>query len=675
MNNKIDLVLGIHCHQPVGNFEHVFEDAYQKSYLPFVKVLQKHPKIKVVFHYSGVLLQWFKKNHPEFIDLLKQVIVSNNCEILGGGFYEPILITLSEEDRISQINLLSNFIKNNFDYDVKGIWLAERVWEQGLAKTIFNAGIDYTLVDDNHFMRAGLKPEDVHGYFTTEEGGNLINIFPISERLRYLVPFKQVSECIDFLKHKKDKGEDLEILVDDGEKFGNWPGTNKWVYEEGWLENFFKALEDNPWINLVTLKEAHEKHLPRGLIYLPPGSYKEMIEWSDGFWRNFFIKYPESNSLHKKMLMISEKIKSAKGSIKENAYRKIEDQLFSGQCNDVYWHGIFGGLYLNYLRSSLYSCLIRAQSMLEVETKKKEKDWVSAEEIDIDKDGKKEIILENKDIGLYLDPYEGGTLFELDLKKEPFVNLCDNLTRRPESYHKKIKEAVIPADNSASQSIHESLKVKKEGLEKLLAYDAYRRVSLIDHFIAEDLSLLNFRDSYPGSHFVKYPYIPKIRKDSKKIEIELNAQDQSISLKKTISLAPNTGSFPVSYEIKNNSDKDINQIFAVEFNFSLLACDADNRFYEIPGVNLKNNKLNALDEIQDVSEIRVKDLWQQIQLGFNFSKKSRVWMFPIYTVSSSESGMEQNYQHSTLVFAWKLNIPKKSIWGIDIKCEINKIGA
>ena len=35
MSKSIRFVLTLHNHQPIGNFDHVFEEAYQDSYLPF----------------------------------------------------------------------------------------------------------------------------------------------------------------------------------------------------------------------------------------------------------------------------------------------------------------------------------------------------------------------------------------------------------------------------------------------------------------------------------------------------------------------------------------------------------------------------------------------------------------------------------------------------------------
>ena len=69
---KIQFIFGVHLHQPVGNFDWVFEDAFQKSYLPFLNVLNRYPNISLVIHVSGPLLEWLEKNHPEYLDELAE---------------------------------------------------------------------------------------------------------------------------------------------------------------------------------------------------------------------------------------------------------------------------------------------------------------------------------------------------------------------------------------------------------------------------------------------------------------------------------------------------------------------------------------------------------------------------------------------------------------------------
>ena len=72
--NPLHFIFALHSHQPVGNFEFVFEEAYQKAYLPFLEVLQGFPDIHITLHISGPLWDWFDEKHPEFYDLLKKFV-------------------------------------------------------------------------------------------------------------------------------------------------------------------------------------------------------------------------------------------------------------------------------------------------------------------------------------------------------------------------------------------------------------------------------------------------------------------------------------------------------------------------------------------------------------------------------------------------------------------------
>src|SRR5579862_903460 len=103
---KFDLVLLIHAHQPVGNFDDVVERTYERSYLPFLECVARHPRVRVGLHYSGPLLEWMAQKHPEHIRQIAGLVARGQVEIVGGGFYEPILIAIPYEDRIEQIRRL-----------------------------------------------------------------------------------------------------------------------------------------------------------------------------------------------------------------------------------------------------------------------------------------------------------------------------------------------------------------------------------------------------------------------------------------------------------------------------------------------------------------------------------------------------------------------------------------
>ena len=156
---KFQLTLLIHAHQPVGNFGDVFERAYAQSYLPFVEVLSRHPSIRLGLHYTGSLLEWMERAHPEYFEKLRGLVDRRQIEIVGGGYYEPILIAIPPGDRQEQITRLADYVEKHFGARPKGAWLAERVWEPQLPSSLAPAGVEYTLVDDNHFLGAGFELE------------------------------------------------------------------------------------------------------------------------------------------------------------------------------------------------------------------------------------------------------------------------------------------------------------------------------------------------------------------------------------------------------------------------------------------------------------------------------------------------------------------------------------
>ena len=665
---KINFLFGIHCHQPVGNFENVFEDAYKNCYLPFIETLSKHPKIKFAVHYSGVLYDWFLKNRPEFIDLLNILVSRGQVEVMTAGYYEPIIPIIPDADKLGQISLENTFIKNKFKASARGLWLTERIWEPHLPKILVEAGIEYVTVDDFHFLSAGLKKDDLFGYYVTEEQGSKLNVFPISKDLRYLIPFRLPEETIKYLRENAtEDGRRAAVLADDGEKFGVWPGTNKWVYEDGYLESLLKALEDNlDWIRPMTFSEYIDEYASLGQIYLPCASYAEMMEWSGGYFRNFFVKYPESNNMHKKMLHVSSKIQTLKLSPNDEI-TNAERELYMAQCNCAYWHGVFGGLYLSNLRHAVYEHLIKAENIIQ-KLQRGDKNFTEILVTDIDKDGWEEVLISNPYLNLYFSPKLGGGLFELDYKPKEF-NLSNVLSRRFEPYHKKILET--PKDQitvgEGTKSIHEVVRIKEEGIEKYLHYDRHRRLSLIDHFLPEgcDLESIKNEKYIELGDFINGPYnfFPQRKGEEATVKFSRTGlvDDHLISVTKVISLMAGQSIINAEYEIANLSEKNMKTVFAVEFNLTLLAPDAPDRKLLIPGID-GELKMNSSGEKKDVAGIKLIDEWKGFSVSLEVEKEGKLFWFPIETVSQSEGGFERTYQGSCFIFAFELDLMPQGRW-------------
>ncbi|MFC2171517.1 alpha-amylase/4-alpha-glucanotransferase domain-containing protein [Acidobacteriota bacterium] len=699
--SKIQFMFGVHIHQPVGNFGWVIEEAYRNCYLPFLKKVSRFPFFRFALHISGPLLEWIEEEEPEFIDLLIDLVHNNRVEILGGGFYEPILSSIPERDAKEQIGMMSDHIEKLFGARPQGMWLAERIWEPDLPRVLAGSGIRYTILDDTHFHYAGLPEDKIGGYYITESLGNPLLLFPISKTLRYTIPFKLPEDSIAFLKHARDDyGLEGVTFADDGEKFGVWPGTGKWVFEEGWLEQFLRALEESSeHIEMVHYKEFIDSHPPMDRVYIPHASYEEMMEWAmpvesiiryrdlereikdhgldikcrqflrGGYWHNFMTKYEEANHLHKRMLMVSRKVNAPEMEFRRQegdpAWREAARHLWKGQCNCAYWHGLFGGLYLNYLRHAVYENLILAETMIDELSGRISGLHIDPEDFNLD--GMDEIVVETPDLKAMVSPHCGGSLLELDYRPKAF-NLLNVIKNRPEAYHELIRELSKSHNGGESDSeplsIHEIVKAKEEGLGTFIRYDRFPRYSFMDHVLPPDSTFDKFRENNLGElgDFTDKGYRVdleswKSRLHTKRFRlirpgrVKDGDRETPLTIRKDY-MFERQSCLGVVYRITTSGFGSLDLWFGFEMNMTLLAGCAPDRYFEFG--DGRREQLDAAGEIKKVSSLKIVDEWSRMSVSMEYESPALIWYGPIETVSQSENGFERLYQGFSLLASWRV---------------------
>jgi 4-alpha-glucanotransferase len=529
MAPRISLALVLHNHQPVGNFGWVIEDVYRQAYEPMIGALERHPRVRLGLHYSGPLIDWMRSNHPDSLDRLRALVDREQVEILGGAYYEPILVALPERDRQGQLERMRTEIPRLFGRKPTGAWLAERVWEPSLASDLARAGYRYTVLDDNHLRGASVRPDATWGTYTTDDQGQMLTIFGTEQGLRYRIPFRDVEELIDYLReHATEDGARVGIMGDDGEKFGSWPGTFEHCWGAGrWVDRCFEALEGNSeWLTTLRPSDWLGARPSLGRIYIPASSYLEMTEWAlppdeqnvfidlieaareldrpearflqGGLWRNFQARYREINDLHKQMLRVSRKVATMPGGPDRT---HAMDHLYQGQSNDCYWHGLFGGIYLVHMRMATLAHLIAAEDLADRRTSGQ----AGADAIvfgDLDLDGQTEALLRSDAQNIVVDLDEGAGIGGWDLRATR-VALAAVMRRRPEAYHDKLRAheraaaaaATEPrGDAAAAQTIHEIVAVKERGLSERLVYDWHERRGGLVHLLPAAEWRLSARD-------------------------------------------------------------------------------------------------------------------------------------------------------------------------------------
>jgi alpha-amylase len=694
------LVLLIHAHQPCGNFEHVLEKSYQHSYLPFLEQLENHPGIRLGLHYSGPLLTWIEEHHPEYFSRLRVLVRAGQVELVGGGFYEPILISIPPEDQRVQIARLSGYLEAHFGVRPSGAWIAERVWEPQLPSALAAAGIGYTLVDDIHFLSAGFEPEELFGAYIAEDQGRSVWLYPGQKALRYLVPFGKIEDVISYLREAAAAHPGgAAAMGDDMEKFGVWPGTYDHCYSKSWLTQFFSALEENSsWLRVSTPSEFLAANPPLGRADLPTASYTEMMVWvlptrvrqryqavqkeftsrpevlsflRGGSWRCFFRKYSECNLLHKKMLRVSARLAAAPsrraGSKAAEELAEARDLLHRAQCNDAYWHGIFGGLYAPHLRTDLWRNLIRAETMADRQTAGGM--VARVELLDYDADGTNDLLFTAPEYQVLVKPADGGTLAAVDFRPSS-ATLINSISRRPEAYHPRLRDAGH-APAGAVTSIHEQTRVKEPGLERFLRYDRWPRhafrVLLFDpsrtHADYETLQL----EEHPGFAGGLYQVRTSAEHDA-----ELHRADNLVHttsaasdgprllLTKRFSFGPAPHGCEVACEINLKLKQPLEKSIAVgiESIINLLAPAEPDRFFETPS-GPENLRFSGT---LPAPLLRMEDGWQRVRVALQAPGAEKFWIAPIETVSESEEGFERVYQGSQILAVWLPDFTAQKSW-------------
>lgn len=655
----IKLAMAFHCHQPVFNLEGEIERAYLQAYLPLLSTLADFPGIKATFHFSGSILEWLEKRHPEFIGMLKRLVEEGRIEIIGGAYSEPIMALIPESDRAGQLRMNLDIIERALGVKPSGAWIAERVWEPGMADTLTRAGAAYTILDDHHLLRAGLEEKHLFKPCRTRGREGDITLFPSMSRLRYYMPFRACGAVLDYMERTAEScpwEKACFFFADDAEKFGAWPRTYAWVHRKGWLRNFFALLERrSERIKTLTYSDILETTEPVEVREVPESSYAEMMAWSGGAFKNFLSKYTEADRMHKRMVGVSDSIIAAEseGPPSEGpaSLGEAKKELFKAQSGCAYWHGTFGGLYLPHLRSGVYSHLIRAEKMLDSATDG-ETAGVRAVERDLD-GARAETVIRNRFLDVFVRSSGGGVVTEIDLKPRE-LNLINSMTRVREGYHKKLQGNYFIRANRARKAalrgempdIHDVLGVAERGLKKELFYDDYGRNSFITHVFRHSIPWGQMRSLHVSHEgFLKGVYSSRTETGPGSVTRALSRRDRiyvgdgrplDIEVVKKITV-PDRSEVVFDHSVSEHSGVEEQLRYAVEFNFLV-----------------RDRSLGTKPRLMRADSLSVRDVYTDVQLELGLDSERDVLVYPVYTVNETESGLKKVHQGTSILIGGEL---------------------
>jgi alpha-amylase len=318
-------------------------------------------------------------------------------------------------------------------------------------------------------------------------------------------------------------------------------------------------------------------------------------------WRNFLVKYTESNRMHKKMVALSELARRAGDP------PGVRRAIGRAQCNDAYWHGVFGGLYLPHLRDAIWRNLADAEGAL------RQGEGLAWDVLDFDGDGEDEVWVHSRAFAALVSPARGGAVEEYTVFANA-VNYANALTRRREAYHDLALERGAEHANGGdggTASIHDI----EEGirLDTRPPLDRDDRALFVDRLLPGGLALAEYaRGDYPLIRsWARERCTFTVERRQAGVEIVCAAPEGRGGFRKRIRFEPE-GGFTVSWTWDRDAGPP-DSVFATELSLGgplLLRCT--------PAIE--------------------------------------PWRFDIETVAKSERGLDRTRQGESVTFRWPVEL-------------------
>ncbi|MBI9103450.1 MAG: DUF1926 domain-containing protein [Spirochaetales bacterium] len=633
--SKTRLVLGIINSQPLGLQQDYYEAVYQNYYKPCLTVLSEFPDIPFVLYYSGPLLDWLEVKHPEATMLINDMVKRKQVELLGGGFYEPLLSIIPNSDRSGHIELQTIQIRKRFGRRPRGGWIGEMVWEPGLPLSLKNSGLDYTFLDDTYLKAAGVKSDEMNYPCLTEEQGKTIMIFPLDSELKSYLLENSPADSFAYLKlrlkslEKKDPRGRIRVLslFFKGEEWNGVEGGSR-------LRELLVLLQKNrKELNIDLPSHYTRVTTPLKKIYFPalmPGKMihdKKDIPRHDTA-RSLVTTYPEINLLYSKLLYVNNQIRQIRGD--KSRKKSAQLGIWKAQQNRIFWYPKDEGNTYRYVRQSAYHDLIQA----EIHSRESGIFQPNMVKYDFTMKGTPDFMFQGTQVNAYISS-EGAKVFELDYLPKPW-NYQDTICHWAETQGNR--DSFI--ETFYSDEDHPRKNVNSKGFSLESSYFE------LEEFDKDKNVLIFTLDTRIPDIFGKKHAVTLI----KKYVFKKNGLN-------------------VNYEIKNNSDTVLEFYFTTEININF-ATDVDKTIIEYVTRGVKKSSNDPNGNYRDLKSLQVKDVKNKCLFSLNTSKNSDL-------IKTRREIVDENfgplYQGTKFMFGWKKKAEPHKSWGVELGLRLDKI--
>ncbi len=263
--------------------EWIMKKVAKKCYLPTNKLLlqliKKYPNFKFTFSFSGIVLEQMEDYAPEALDSFKELVATNNVEVLSETYYHSLAFLYSKEEFIKQVWMNRKKIEKVFSVTPKIFRCTELAYSNEIAKTAKEMGFEGILGEGVDSVLGWKSPN-----FVYKSKGSDINLFLKNYRLSDDIAFRfsekkwkehplTAEKFAQWVSEVNGNGEVVNLFMD-YETFGE----HQW--EETGIFKFIEALPGevlkHPHNNFSTLSECMTNYSARDEIDVP-----HITTWAD----------------------------------------------------------------------------------------------------------------------------------------------------------------------------------------------------------------------------------------------------------------------------------------------------------------------------------------------------------------------------------------------------------
>ncbi len=638
------LVVGAYSQLSSGTPLEVLERALVEVYKPLLTYIYNNPELKIHLYLPGPIYEWFELSHPEMNMLIGDLVKKEQVELLTGSYQQALLHTVQGRDRSGQLEATTTIIRKRFGKRSRSAWFFNQIWTPTYVSAMHLGMLERLVIsgyDRLHDLHVALEP------FSMQELGKTIEVFITDDGVNNLIARLRSGEM-----EAKEFSEALEALQFDP--------SNRYHTLIINLDDLLQAYALKPTlpppIELFTqifetcyAKIGGESEL---LSAIPVGSIKERgylgASWYGrdtslvdiNTFNEVLIKYEELNHLYGRLLYLVNLNRIFRKN--KDIKKRVNSLLLKAASGAPFVLDSSGGCYRRSYRSYVYRHLNEAEKLLN-----NYEEIPYPREVDLDYDGREELVWMGKNIGVVIDPL-GGALSEINFLPtgwnygNTFSGYGVEANRL--SLHSLQDGTFQRSFNDVFMGANSKLEEYGKGLSRLV-YDCAAKSYLLE------VDSKNSNEVYATSLFEELPF------NLGNIEVKKHFIFRSQTIVTTFTLT-------------NRGKRTSKGLFGSELNLAIGLKEGPLSFYTIEK-NRNRSLIEGRMVAPNLKNVRVSDDLNRTIISIASDNRFDLFKDDYWVRLATVMGMEELYSHTLLLPLWEFNLaPDEEVtWTVAFRIE------